>query len=104
MRNGHEVREIGVLLGTVTLLLQHQFLSQLYQSGCPALLIKPVVSEYPIEIDFTVVSSASSPPGCPLAQSPAAYLFVMDFSHLRLSCSSLQPQSESVEIEASFTY
>lgn len=80
-----------------------------YQHGCPALLIKPVASESLVEIDCAAVSIVSfsllsSWLSDSLAQSPAGYLFVMDFSHLRLSSSSLQPQSESVGLEASFTY
>lgn len=71
-----------------------------YQHGRPALLIEPAASQSLAEIDCVAVSITSYTPSSllsdSLAQAPAGYLFVMGFSHLSLSSSSLQPKSLSV--------
>lgn len=65
------------------------------QPACPALLIELAASESLAEIDCAAVSSTSYiPPTTPfLALAPAGYLFVMGFSHLSPTSSSLQQQS-----------
>lgn len=107
VRNGQEVREIGGPLGAATPLLPHQLLSRLINPPArPTLLIEPAASQSPAEIDCAAVSITSDsytpllpPPSSAvsssLAQAPAGYLFVMGFSHLSPSSSSLQPESLS---------
>lgn len=104
VRNGQEVREIGGPLGAATPLLPHQLLSRLINPPARLFLIEPAASQSPAEIDCAAVSITSdsyTPPplssavSSSLAQAPAGYLFVMGFSHLSPSSSSLQPESLS---------
>lgn len=108
VRNGQEVREIGAPLGTV--------ICYFHTSSSAALSTRP-----PGSSDWTGSVTVSGwnrlrccfyyilrPLPSPLlsnslAGAPAGYLFVMGFSHLSLSSSSLQPESLSAWMEASFT-